>query len=132
MSAHSSAESVPGPDSIQPSNKWAWLLAFSPVVFWIEYGVVQFANLGQGSDNLITLALYFAILPIALLDSGELRKVGIRLSVWWWFFLVPLYLLLRARKLHHNYVLLVVWIGSFILSLLLIAGVLAAVNKLPL
>ena len=131
MSAHSPAESVPGSDLIRPTNKWAWLLAFSPVVFCIEYGVVQFANLGQDSDRLIRLGLYFAILLVAALDSEELRKVGVRLSAWWWFLFGPLYLLLRARKLHHNYVLFVVWIGSFILSLVLIVGVLAVVNKLP-
>src|SRR5947209_8109814 len=52
------------------TNKWAWLLAFSPVVFLpTEYFIAQFTNLSDDRNRLISLVLLTATLPIAALDS---------------------------------------------------------------
>lgn len=116
----SSAGSVSGAEPAQSANKWVWLLAFSPVVFPIGDSIALFANLSHTSSLLVTLGLQLAILPIAILDSREIQKIGIYLSGWWWLLLPPLYLLMRAFKLRSGWVPFVAWVGTLLLSAVLL------------
>lgn len=128
MSTRSSPESVPDPGLKRAINKWAWFLVLSPVVvLLVECVIAQFANLNDDTNRFTWLVVFAATLPIAVLDSENLQKAGVRLSAFWWLLFPPLYLLMRAIKLHRGYLLLVVWIGCCILWGLLAAELFPAV-----
>jgi hypothetical protein len=81
------------------------------VFFLVECVIAQFTILNDGKDRLLSLLLLATTLPIAILDSKSLQKVGVHVSAFWWLFLPPLYLLIRAIRLRRGYSILVVWIG---------------------
>jgi len=105
------------------SDKWMWVLAFSPIVFFSAL-VIDEAVGSDGTVGAIGVVLWFVLgIIFVQLDDRELRKIQIHLGVWSWLgcFLPFVYPFVRAAKTNKKYATATTYIVVAIVSLF-IAG----------
>ncbi|WP_338741583.1 MULTISPECIES: DUF4339 domain-containing protein [unclassified Pseudomonas] len=82
-------------------NVWAWSLAFSPLLGFVDLGIDQ--SVGIFIGIVIVIALCGA-------DSRKLHLAGHQPPSIWWCFIPPVYLYIRSSRLKANYIPMIVWI----------------------
>ena len=100
-------ESVPNPT--KPSNAYAWLMVFSPLVYWI----IELA-MGVNANALVTFVVPFALNTwFVLADAKLLEASGYKVNRLLGFILVPIYLFIRSKSLKQPQLLFIIWLLVF-------------------
>ncbi|KAA6167178.1 DUF4339 domain-containing protein [Pseudomonas veronii] len=86
-------------DSI--SNHWAWLLALSPLLGFVDLGI----NTSVG----VIIGLV-VVIALCGLDSRKFHQAGHNPPSIWWCFIPPVYLYIRSSRLKANYLPMIAWI----------------------
>lgn len=80
---------------------WAWLLAFSPLL--------GFVNVSLNTSVAVFIGIILVII-LCSLDAQKLRQAGYQPPSIWWCLIPPVYLYIRSSRLKANYAPLIVWI----------------------
>jgi hypothetical protein len=121
--------SVPPPLSGRAvNNSIVWVLAFAPIIgAFIEYYLVM-ARHGETIEAAVALAenKYWAVtlflnILLCWLDERQLKKAGWDTGKFkGWVWLVPVYMFQRAKTLMQSMAYVLVWWGSFLVSIFLL------------
>lgn len=100
-------------------NTYVWILAFAPIIGYL--GQVEFASLYRIEASRLWYLTAILNSVLCVVDFSSLTHTGHDISKFWgWFWFVPIYLYQRAVTLRQSKSYLVVWIISFVISLLLL------------
>lgn len=91
---------------------YAWTLAVAPLI----YALLPFAFPEITAATALGVAV-IANSVLALLDVNRVNKAGADVNVLWALFLVPVYLVLRTKKVGSTPAVPIVWVGAFLTSL---------------
>jgi hypothetical protein len=109
------------------SNGLVWALAVAPIAYvLVEVAILAYQMNHQDEDLSFSTALSWVIPllvngSLCLLDERQLKRAGYS-SGWMTFFallLAPIYLFARAKRLRQTPTYGIVWIASFIVSIIL-------------
>jgi hypothetical protein len=108
--------SVP-PPLIAVNNTLIWWLAFMPIIgCLVEFGAATAFRTTLVSVWWITVILNSVV---AIWDDVVVRKAGHRVGAFWALFLVPVYVFRRSAVVDHNYGYSIMWVVSFLVSIVL-------------
>jgi hypothetical protein len=118
------------PPPVRPSdinNGFVWALAVAPIAYiFVQIAVIDYQAFHLGEDLSFSSALVWLIPALAnatlcILDEQQLKRAGYS-SGWMTLFallLAPVYLFMRAQRLHQTPSYGYAWIASFVASIIL-------------
>jgi hypothetical protein len=123
-------ETPPPIRSNDVNNGFVWTLAVAPIAYlFVQIAIIDYQAFHIGEDLSFSSALVWLIPALAnatlcILDEQQLKRAGYS-SGWMTLFallLAPVYLFMRAQRLRQPPSYGYVWIGSFIVSIILRAA----------
>jgi hypothetical protein len=112
---------LPQQSGARVDDTWAWALALVPLLF-IAFDAALYLSGVNDLFGIGLVAAFFVNTIFAIADERLLKRAGHDVSLLWALLLVPVYLLLRSKRLGRSQAHLAVWLASFVVY---IAGSLA-------